>query len=387
MSNNKLVHDASASTKGTVYQLYVAVQKCFELVSGQKVLIEQAGDVTISDSQQVETKLYQDPLTDNHLNFWKTLNNWMQDTFDDTGYSSLILYTTQEFGEHCTLAEWNEAGQSRRFEILETIHNQAEEREAQRKNKNSTEVRSIPEALSLQRRVLDAAKRDKLRRVIEKFVIASRSPLLAELYKRISDQYCKGILDGKRLDFLNSLLGFVISPDAIHDNSWEITYKQFDAKVGELRPLYARETRIFPTKHFDSATTPSESDIEPYHGRLFVQKINDINYRDVIAQAIQEYIGASRTVLEEFKNYEVPLSRHENYEKETLTVFQARYRIAARNISDVIRDSKNFFDQISAEEPPSFAGFDKPPRAFRNGVIHMNCDDSEKTLKWRLEDK
>lgn len=118
-----------------------------------------------------------------------------------------------------------------------------------------------------------------------------------------------------------------------------------------------------------------------------MQKINDINYRDVIAQAIQEYIGASRTVLEEFKNYEVPLSRHENYEKETLTVFQARYRIAARNISDVIRDSKNFFDQISAEDPPSFAGFDKPPRAFRNGVIHMNCDDPEKNLKWRLEDK
>lgn len=254
MSNNQLVHDASASTKGIVYQFYVAVQKCFELVSGQKVLIEKRGDVTISDSQQVETKLYQEPLTDNHLNFWKTLNNWLQDAFDDTVYSSLILYTTQEFGEHAMIAEWNEADHRRRFEILETIHNYAEERETQRKKKNSTEERSIPEALSFQRRVLDGEKRDKLRRIIEKFVIASGAPLLDDLYKRISDQYCKGILDGKRHDFLNSLLGFVISPDAILDNSWEITYEQFDAKVGELRPLYARETRIFPTKHFDRAT-------------------------------------------------------------------------------------------------------------------------------------
>lgn len=387
MSNHRLVHDASASTKGTIYQLYVAVQKCFELVSGQKVLIEKAGDVTISDSQQVETKLYRDPLTDNHLNFWKTLNNWMQDKFDDTGYSSLILYTTQQFGGHAMIAEWNGADHSRRIKILEAIHSQAEEREEQRKKKNPADKTSTPEVLLFQRRILDTAKRDKLCRIIEKFVIASCSPLLDELYKRISDQYCKGILDGKRNDFLNSLLGFVISPEAIQGNSWEITYEQFDAKVGELRPLYARETRIFPTKHFDGATTQSESDVEPYHGRLFVQKINDIDYHDVISQAIYEYIGASRTVLEEFKNYEVPRSRHTNYEQEVLAVFQARYRNAARNVSDVIRDSKNFFDQISAEEPPSFTGFDKPPRAFRNGVIHMNCDDPEKMLKWRLENE
>lgn len=382
---NRLPHDASASTKGTVYQLYVAVQKCFEMVSGQKVLIERFGDVTISDSQQIETKHYVEPLTDNHLNFWKTLNNWMQDTFDDKAYSSLILCTTQAFGEHAVIAEWDDATPARRLQILETIHKQAEEREAQRKKKNGTADSGIPESLFLQRRVLDEAKRDKLLRVIEKYSIASRSPLMEEFYSRMSDQYCKGILNGKRQDFLNSLLGFVVSPEAIKESSWEVTYKQFDLKVGDLKSLYCRETRIFPTKYLSKASAAVPK-VESYQDRPFVKKIYEINYDDVVAKAIQEYIGASRTVLEEFKNYEVPPSRHTDYEREVIGVFQARYRSAARNASNVINDSKDFFDQIVAEDPPAFAGFDKPPRSFRNGVIHMNCDDPDKNLKWRLED-
>ena len=382
---SRLPHDASASTKGIIYQLYIAVQKCFEMVSGQKVLIERFGDVTISDSQQVETKLYSEPLTDNHINFWKTLDNWMHDAFDDGPYSSLILCTTQAFGEHAIIGDWNDATSSRRLEILETIYKQAEEREAQRKKEGGAGDKGIPESLLLQRRVLDAAKRNKLLRIIEKYIIASCSPLLDELYSRISDQYCKGILNGKRHDFLNSLLGFVVSPGVIHGSNWEITYTQFDLKVGDLKSLYCRETRIFPTKYLSTASAAAPK-VESYQDRLFVKKINDINYGGVVAQAIQEYIGASRTVLEEFKNYEVPPSRHTNYEQEVIGVFQARYRSAARNVSNVINNSKDFFDQIVAEDSPSFAGFDKPPRSFRNGVIHMNCDDPDKNLKWRLED-
>ena len=68
-SQQRLVNDASASAKGTIYQLYVAVQKCFEMIAGQKVLVEQCGDVTVSGSQQIELKLYHDYLTDNHDNF------------------------------------------------------------------------------------------------------------------------------------------------------------------------------------------------------------------------------------------------------------------------------------------------------------------------------
>jgi hypothetical protein len=40
-------NDATESIKGTIYQLCVAVQKCYEMLRGQVVLIESQGDVSI----------------------------------------------------------------------------------------------------------------------------------------------------------------------------------------------------------------------------------------------------------------------------------------------------------------------------------------------------
>ena len=130
MSTCKVNHDATASSKGTIYQLCVAVQKCYEMVEEQKVLIESMGDVTIDGSQQVETKFYSDVLTDGHINFWKTLHNWMHDDFDPMPYASLILHTTQQFSKNATISEWNKSNPKERLEILKAINQQAEERDA-----------------------------------------------------------------------------------------------------------------------------------------------------------------------------------------------------------------------------------------------------------------
>ena len=52
---------------------------------------------------------------------------------------------------------------------------------------------------------------------------------------------------------------------------------------------------------------------------------------------------------------------------------------------DIIPGSKNFYDDITTEEPRDFEGFERPPEAFRNGLLHTQMDDDEKKLKWRLE--
>ena len=234
MRNQRLLNDATESTKGTVYQFYVAVQKCFELISGQTILIERQGDVTICDYQQVETKKVKDLLTDHHINFWKTLKNWMQDGFDATQYTTLILYTTQRLSNRTRFAAWNEALVDQRATILLEIYQEAQERDNLRQKTNRKPRKNIPECLSCQRYVLDSSRQEKLREVIRKFVIASHSPDMPTLYQRIRDQYCKGILQGKQNDFLNALLGFVISPQSVSSNTWEISYEQFRTKVSEL---------------------------------------------------------------------------------------------------------------------------------------------------------
>ena len=385
MSNDRLINDATASTKAIIYQLCVAVQKCFEMVADQKVLIESQGDVTIPDYQQVETKLYSDVLTDNHKNFWNTLNNWMQDGFKATPYASLILSTTQQFGERATISKWNEATSKERLEILEAIHRQAEEREAERQNEAADVKNKTPDILLLQRFVLDLSRRDKLYQVIEKFVIEACSPTLPELHTIIKQQYIKGILDGKKDDFLDALIGFVTQAPATREQRWEITYDRFDKKVGDLIALYNRETRVFPRKHFDSTKMPDAHQVDAHRDHAFVQKIQDIEHHPAIPKAVRDYLGAVQTINEEFKNYEVPLSRTKNYADELVQIFEARYRIASRKCMDIIADSQDFFENITVDEPREFEGFNRPPMAFRNGLLHTQLDDDDKDLQWRLK--
>jgi len=385
MSANRLIHDATASTKGTIYQLCVAVQKCYEMVADQKVLIESQGDVTIPDSQQVETKHYSDALTDNHPNIWKTLRNWMQDDFYPEPYTSLMLYTTQQFGERATISKWNEETLQNRLKVLEAIHSQAEEQESERQNKASDAKPKTPDVLLIQRFVLDLSRRDKLNQVIERFVIEACSPTLPELHTVIKQTKMKGILDGKRDDFLNALIGFITRPQSTKTQRWEITYDSFDKKVGNLTALYNRETRMFPRKHFDSPKLPDSHQVDAHNNHTFVQKIQDIEYPTVIPKAVMNYLGAVQTVNDEFKNYEVPQSRTNRYVDELVEIFEARHHIASRKCTNIVADSQNFFDEVTVDEPREFEGFDRPPMAFRNGLLHTQLDDDEKDLQWRLE--
>ena len=127
MTNVTTRGDATASTDAIVYQLGVAVSKCFDLDEGQVLVIEKLGDVTIEDVVQIEVKCYIDSLTDGHKNFWNTLTNWMDAGFDQAKYQSLILYTTQEFGPKSNISKWNQFNVQERLKFLETVNAEFEE--------------------------------------------------------------------------------------------------------------------------------------------------------------------------------------------------------------------------------------------------------------------
>jgi hypothetical protein len=361
-----------------MYQLYVALQMCFEMTSGQRVIIERFGDVTVGKSRQIETKQYAEPLTDNHDNLWKTLGNWMDDGFDDTPYSALILVTTQEISASSTIAAWNELDCNSRIAILEKILQASEARFEKKMPKVP------PASLTLQRKVLAAQKRHKLLGILERFTIASCSPDGKGIYDRLRDQYCKTVLPGKQRQFLDALLGFIVSPD-VASTTWEITYEDFTNRCQDLSLEFCVGTQEFPRRFLSPGETSDPSEVRIYHSRPFVQKILDIEYEEVVSEAIQDFLAASRTILEEFRDYDESHARYDEYAREVLAVFRPRFRAALRNVADVIRDSQTFYDGIIAEPSPGFRGFETPPKAFRNGVLHIQFDDESKQLKWSLK--
>ncbi len=379
---NKPKNEAKASAKAIIFQICIAVKKCFELLKGEKVFIEDFGDVTISGKEQIEAKQYSDVLTDNHPNFWKTLKNWLDKNFKENNYKSLILLTTQSYSPNTNLRFFNNLSTANKFKLLKTICNKSESCFLDRQKESEKEI-SPSKVLSWQRFIFDSSNEDKLLKILSKIEIAANSPNLNELYSQIIEREIKGVLEGKKEDFLNSLIGFVAKPGQKNESFWEITFEEFSEKLKDLNSLYCMETRRFPKKYLDDDSLPNSlppGEKEP----LFIKKIKDIPYDDVIPNAVADYLKTFETINEEFKNYEIPFTRLDSYRKNLIMVFSTKYKIACRHCKNPETDSKNFYDETICSDPMRMEGFDIVPYGFRNGLLHIEQNDQEKNLFWRL---
>lgn len=109
--SKKVNFSSPAPTGAIISQFYLALEKCFEMNVYECVYIEKDGDVSLinqlgkESGTQTELKEYdeKDNLTDSHLNFWNTLNNWCSSSFTPEKYKYLVLATTQEIGKNSAL--------------------------------------------------------------------------------------------------------------------------------------------------------------------------------------------------------------------------------------------------------------------------------------------
>ena len=137
--NNEPKNTAMPTILAFHYQILLALQKCFAISSSQAVWIEKDGDISIisenkKESDQIEVKDYEEPLTDNHENFWKTLMNWLSPEFNHKQYAHLILHTTQSFGQKTKFSSWNNQDAETKFNILKSIYNRNIEKNNKRKS-------------------------------------------------------------------------------------------------------------------------------------------------------------------------------------------------------------------------------------------------------------
>ncbi len=365
------------STKAIIYQLCVALEKCFMLDEGESVFIEHYGDVT-SNKEQIEVKNYTGNLTDGHENFWKTLYNWMNPSFSIDNYLALVLYTTQSINPNSQLADWNELTTSKKMEILLQIYNNHKQRHSQDQSNNA----KIPKTLAYQREIFANQNRDKLTNILGKFIIASDSPNLPTLYSRIKSKYLKWTLHNKKDDCMDSLLGFISQAKNIDQSQWVITYEAFTQKICDLNDIYGHGTFSFPRLKDKKFSADEIKNCKPF---LFVKKIEEIEHYSEIETAIKHYLETQKIITQELKNYESPPHRLENYSEELRDLFDNNYRIACQGCSqDVIAASKDFYNKRICEPSPPLEGYQSTPVNFKNGMLHMQMDEERLAMQWKL---
>lgn len=372
----KVNNDATATIKGTLYQFYIAIEKCYEMIENECVLIEKDGDISTANDQ-IEVKQYEDDLTDSHINLWKTLSNWLNDSFDHNKYKKLILLTSQNIGVKSKLNDWNKKEPADKLNVLQEILDTANKR--QKKKEDGAESQSLKLITS----VLDSKKSERLTEILGKFIILDSSPLAEEYYEQIKQKHCKGILPKNKDSFLRSVLGFILEPKSV-ENNWEISYQAFSDVITELTTKYCSETKVFPTKFTSyEASTEEKKEVEKH---LFYKKIEEIEYHEAKPQAISDFVRTQKTLLTELGSRVVLKSTLEEYEGAILNMYSSKYSTYSRNTSKVnlIKDSKNFYDEVISHGSPPLSNYNNTPPYFKNGTIHSLANEDLKNIKWKL---
>lgn len=372
---SKLKFDSTPSIKGTLFQFLIALERCFEMQEGQAVYIETYGDVSIignmSDSKQIESKLYKRNLTGLDKNIWKSIHNWMSEAFPVDTFSSLILLTTQKVPIDSAWLNWNEKNPSERMEVLRNIKKSFDSRK--RKDKDLA---------SYMNAIFDAKNTTRLSQIAKMLYIDSISMDGNQYHKSLQEKYGKGIPDIQKGKYINHMFGYILNPDIVNQN-WRITYNDFAREVEEVTKTLVENTAVFPTKV--KLADIKESD---YDGYAFVEKIKDIKYDEAISGAIDDYVHTASMIQQELEKSETKKNSLLQYEENLKGSYTAKYRKASRNYDygERIAKSQDFYDDMTGSSDITFHTYNSVDLYFHNGMLHIMADENDE-LVWLLKDK
>jgi hypothetical protein len=388
MSDTKLENDASDSIGGIIYQFYIALDKCFELIEGESVFIEKDGDVS-NHTEQIEVKNYSDALTDSHINFWNTTNNWLKPEFDHSKYKSLILLTTQDYGVRTLFKGWNDANSVERLSILNKIKDAAlarYETAVAKTEKDPTEQKGKvkPDSLLLMEKILALEMTEKLEQIIGKIFIADSSPLPQAFYGRIKNQYLKGIPKHNKDIVMKASLGLIISPDVV-ESQFEIKEETFSKQFEEITAQYNSTTIVFPKKLINLKIDDSEKD--KHLQETYVKKILEIEYAEAVPDAITHYVITNRTIAEELMCRVANKKVYEAYDLELINQIKPKYTTACRSATKetIINKSKDHYDAVMGLSSPALGTYNDTHIIFKNGTIHTLANDENNGITWKLK--
>jgi hypothetical protein len=387
---SKIVKFSSPAPTGAIIsQFYLALEKCFDMNKDECVYIEKDGDVSLinqlgkEEGTQTELKEYSetDSLTDSHINFWNTLNNWLSLNFDSKKYKYLILATTQEIGPKSSLQNWNTSNEKEKKRILSLILKKAESRLQTSLKKD--EKASVPESLKLMRVVM--SETSIIDSIIGKIVIDSSILKRTELFEYLKNVRLKFITEDKRESYLNSLLGFIVKSEE-YNKGWEIDYKSFSIELSDLTTRYNENSVLFPYE--STLTLIPEDRKKEFLEYNFINKIKEIKYDSVITKSLNNYWFTFNTINNEFKSRTQKAKSLIQFQSELLEEHSILYDSLSRKCKeeDVDDNSKDFFDNLMNRDTVKFDLFNNTPKIFKNGMYHILADEKDEII-WKLKYK
>ena len=372
---NELSNDASQQVKGFIYQFLIALEKCFEMREGQSVYIECHGDVSIEgadEAVQTEVKYYKKQLTDLDPNVWKTIANWSNPEFEIDKYDSLVLLTTQKIGLTSKWDNWNNKSFVERKSIVQALRT-----EFGAKLKKGKDLKKAMDVIFAE------GNESRLDTILTKMSLDTQNMDSEGYYSKLCERYAKHLPNMRKREYIQDLYAYIINPHLV-EGKWVISYEDFSLECRRISQKLIDNTVVFPEKR-----NLREIPVNQYQASNFVTKIHDIQYDDVIPEAVEDYVNAGMIILDEFKESPAIMPSYKRFEEELERTYKGQYRIACRNSNpeNIINESQNLYDKITTTKINGrIHAYSDVPLDFQNGVMQILAEEKDDVV-WLLKSK
>ncbi|MBV7271482.1 hypothetical protein I6U48_00920 [Clostridium sp. PL3] len=374
-------NDNTLKTLGFIYQSYIALIKCLEMDKGDKVIIENLGDVSLISakgiSEQIEVKHHfgTTSISDRSDEIWNTVWNWYNNYDECKDIQKLILYTTANLSNKNTFNNWNNRKIDEKYELFKKVGEEFKGEEG-----SFTKIYN---------KIFDSNhSKSNLKSVLKRFEIKPKQ----ETIKTILDKYEKNIFkflgDRDRMDeFVSAIIGILMTLP-IKSNCWEITYEEFDSIFKKFANRFTGTSSIpLPTEFEDYEITTVENN--ELTGKKFIDEINRIELSSELAEAITNYSRTYKTIIRYFDSNIVKSKDLKEYKKDlgkTLNNKRNKYRIISKKDPEsVINNSQIMYYESMEMELQNIKGICNNRVFFQQGMMHIIVDDGE--LKWHVGDE
>lgn len=366
---------AALSQLGNLYQYLIALKICLESGDGELVNIEQYGDLTTAD-YNYEIKHHNDPnysLIDTHIDFWKSLSNWVDNRNTLISHSKFILLTSAIVKEDSTFKDWNSAKSETKYQKILDIHSSIKG--------SKHEYKTLQPYLNNIFTFNDGYAKQELLDVLAKVTIkhsfANAYALYESLLSHTAFLFSKM---NQRSSLVRSLIGFIVEKGVLSPKEWDIEINEFRSFLQEqARKTLNNEVLDFPD--IELSTDIDKATLE----KNFIKKIADIPYPEKISEAAINYTqtqnvlvvmaGQNPHALKEFGKQVIEAGRQLDSLKEIICL-----DVETNSLSKLIKKSKILYNKAGLEIQTG-----KIPPNIQSGIIHTHIDESD--FQWKIKEE
>jgi hypothetical protein len=383
MNKRNVSTDATKKIIGTEYQKLIALEHYFQAGVNEIIYLECLGDVANNDiSTEVKYHEGKTYLSDCHIDFWKTLYNWVNERDLYSQFHRLILHTTANINETSIFNNWDKKKIEERFDSLKNV-----DVIKGRKKKNNED--NSEKIIKKYYDDIFAINKDELFLILEKVQLKTSQVNAKEKWEELKRHGMMRAIDESLSDaMLEMLVGHVTHFAIENSNKWHINRNDFDCYFRIVASMFAQKDLPFPT--IDS------KDINQQNKKfLFVQEIKAIGYNSPtqITQAVNDYLRACMAVdkmLEYSPVIHVHIENHDNEIEETLKVRKDHqcFGLTKEHLSTKETHGKScelYYNCTQEMQRIDIKNVQPIEPYYQRGRIHSIVE--EKEFKWRFTEE